>query len=465
MIENKNLQDKRHVLGQFFTPDVMVDELLEGASFSGLVIEPSFGGGAFIDGLKRNGVENIIGIEVDEEWYNLYEGVDKRLMNFYDFSDKLTGRVDFVGNVPFRTPAYSLETHNKYVKALAHKYGVTGIREEAVFFIIKTIDLLLENKCTGGVHYIIPEQLIKNNSKFYVRFKNFLKRHMTIKKIVSIDGRRFENVSQGLIFISMEVGGSDEYEVEVDGEQIGIDEVLNLNSDDIPFTDIFKKTYLGSVPAESFLVSSKGESIDKFKNRLKKIMFNPHSIDSLVNDLYAENGLAFLKILNTGDENSILSKIEQISSYIDEVKSNVDLSIFDDDDNYCVIQHRHEQRFYFRHRSIKKCSFVYELNPNPCKSFFFTSNPSDSSTDYFGYCEFDVTRNSSPGCCRTVPLDLDNIKDEFIVYWNSVTTRPISDVFEYIIHVSKSQWYRDKKKKCKRMYFCIPAQFMNDFNL
>ena len=43
MIENKNLQDKRHVLGQFFTPDVMVDELLEGASFSGLVIEPSFG--------------------------------------------------------------------------------------------------------------------------------------------------------------------------------------------------------------------------------------------------------------------------------------------------------------------------------------------------------------------------------------------------------------------------------------
>ena len=58
MIENKNLQDKRHVLGQFFTPDVMVDELLEGASFSGLVIEPSFGGGAFIDGLKRNGVEN-----------------------------------------------------------------------------------------------------------------------------------------------------------------------------------------------------------------------------------------------------------------------------------------------------------------------------------------------------------------------------------------------------------------------
>jgi hypothetical protein len=277
-----------------------------------------------------------------------------------------------------------LETHNKYVKALAHKYGVTGIREEAVFFIIKTIDLLLENKCTGGVHYIIPEQLIKNNSKFYVRFKNFLKRHMTIKKIVSIDGRRFENVSQGLIFISMEVGGSDEYEVEVDGEQIGIDEVLNLNSDDIPFTDIFKKTYLGSVPAESFLVSSKGESVDKFKNRLKKIMFNPHSIDSLVNDLYAENGLAFLKILNTGDENSILSKIEQISSYIDEVKSNVDLSIFDDDDNYCVIQHRHEQRFYFRHRSIKKCSFVYELNPNPCKSFFFTSNPSDSSTDYFG---------------------------------------------------------------------------------
>lgn len=463
MIENKNLQDKRHVLGQFFTPDVMVDELLAGMTFSGLVIEPSFGGGAFIDGLRKIGVDDILGIEIDQEWYDLYDWKNKKHINFYDFADKLNGRVDFVGNVPFRTPAYSLETHNKYVKALAHKYGVTGIREEAVFFIIKTIDLLLESGCSGGVHYIIPEQLIKNNSKFYVRFKNFLKKHMTIKKIVSIDGKRFENVSQGLIFISMEVGGSDCYNVDVDGVSVPIDEVFNLNSDDIPFTKIFKKTHLGSVPAESFLVSSKGESISAFKQRIRKIMFNPHSIDSLANDLYAENGLAFLKILNGSDESSILAKIEQISAYIDEVKSKVDLSIFSDDQNYCIIQHRNEQRFYFRHKSIKKCSFVYELNPNPCKSFFFTSNPSDSSTDYFGFCEFDVTRNSSPGCCRTVPMDLDNIQDEFVEYWKSVTDRPICDLFDYIIHVSKSQWYRDKKKQCKRMYFCIPANFMSDF--
>lgn len=463
MIENKNLQDKRHVLGQFFTPEVMVDELLDGMVFTGRVIEPSFGGGAFIDGLKRISVEDIFGIEIDEEWYNLYDGVDKRLMNFYDFNEVLSGRVDFVGNVPFRTPAYSLETHNKYVKALAHKYGVTGIREEAVFFLIKTIDLLLESGCSGGIHYIIPEQLIRNNSKFYVKFKNFLKRHMTIRKIVSIDGKRFENVAQGLIFISMEVGGSEDYEVEVDGVMIGIDDVLNLNSDDIPFTDIFNKTYLGSVPAESFLVSSRGEGIVEFRERIRKIMFNPHSIDSLVVDLYAGNGLAFLKVLNGGDEDSIFAKIGQISAYIDEVKAKVDLSIFNDDDNYCVIQHRHEQRFYFRHRGIKKCSFVYELNPNPCKSFFFTSNPSDSSTDYFGYCEFDVTRNSSPGCCRTVPMDLGNIKREFIEYWESVTDRPIGDVYEYIVHVSKSKWYKDKKKASKRMYFCIPKQFMSDF--
>jgi hypothetical protein len=242
-------------------------------------------------------------------------------------------------------------------------------------------------------------------------------------------------------------------------------------SPDIPFQQIFKKTYLGSVPAESFLISSPGESQKEFKDRLVRIFSNPVTASSLATDLTHDKKF-HLKILSSKDPIKVQSKLEQIADYINEVKKVVkDLSIFADDKNYKPIQQRKVTRFYFRNVALRKCSFVYELNPNPQPSFYFTSNPSSGSTDYFGYCEYDITRNSSPGCCRTVPLKdiAANLTDEFKVYWNDATENedgislPYEFVFSYIKYVSAQPWYKQQKQIRKRFYFCLPKQFMKEW--
>jgi len=482
MLEEKNIQSKKYQLGQFFTPTNLVRDILTELDIDAdIIVEPSFGGCGFVEPMIDVYPDSkIVGIELDQEWYN--KGVERfpklNLIhkNFYDIDSELvftdTKKVSFIGNVPFRTPAYSLTTHRTIVKNLAHKYEVTGIREEAVFFILKTADIMLTNNYTGGIHYVIPKSLITNDSKFYLQFKTFLKKHFTIVSVFDVDPAKFENVAQGLIVLSMKTGGNNtNYNTLHNGVEQPVDDVLQLTSPDIPFQTIFKKTYLGSVPAESFLLSVDGETQEQFKNRLIKIFSNPVTATSLAKDLMHDEKF-HLKILSSKDSTKVQSKLEQISVYINEVKKVVkDLSIFKNNDNYKPIQQRKGTRFYFRNTELKKCSFVYEINPNPQPSFYFTSNPSSGSTDYFGYCVYDITRTSSPGCCRTVPLvDVeDNLTDSFKLYWDTATvdengqSLPYKFVFSYIKYVSMQPWYKQQKQIRKRLYFCIPKTFMKEW--
>ena len=482
MLEEKNIQSKKYQLGQFFTPTTLVRDILSQLTIdSDIIVEPSFGGCGFIEPLVDTYPKSkIVGIELDQEWYDKgverFPTLDLIHKNFYDIDDELvftdTKKVSFVGNVPFRSPAYSLTTHKKYVKALAHKYEVTGIREEAVFFIIKTADIMITNQYEGGIHYVIPKSLITNDSKFYTQFKKFLKKYFKIISVFDVDPSKFDNVAQGLIVLSMYCGGDGtNYSIKHNGVDEPVDSVIQLTSPDIPFQSIFKKTYLGSVPAESFLLSVAGETKDEFKARLVRIFSTNTTVTSLRTDLTHEKNF-HLKILSSKDTAKVDSKLSQIVDYINDVKQVVkDLSIFADDTNYKVIQQRKKTRYYFRNTTLRKCNFVYELNPNPGPSFYFTSNPSDGSTDYFGYCLYDITRNSSPGCCRTVRLKEieQNLTDDFKTYWNAATANeqgiplPYEGVFSYIKYVSNQPWYKEQKKLRKRFYFCVPKQFMNSW--
>ena len=481
MLEEKNIQSKKYQLGQFFTPTDLAKEILDNIKIdSDIIIEPSFGGCGFIEPMvEKYKNKRIIGIELDKQWVDAgverFPTLELHHSNFYDINQELmfdTKKVSFVGNVPFRSPAYSLTTHRKYVKKLAHWYGVTGIREEAVFFIMKTADIMITNHYQGGIHYVIPKSLITNDSKFYLQFKKFLKKYFTIVSVFDVSPAKFENVAQGLIVLSIQTGGNEtNYMTQHNGVEEPVDNVLQLNSLDIPFQKIFKKTYLGSVPAESFLLSVPEESQTEFKNRLVRIFNNPVSVATLRVDLTHNNNY-HLKILSSKNSAKVDAKLQQIVDYVISVKSKVkDLSIFANDDNYKPIQQRKEIRFYFRNDALKKCDFVYELNPNPQPSFYFTSNPSDGSTDYFGYCSYDITRTSSPGCCRTVPLKdiADNLTDDFKTYWDAATLNdqgqslPYELVFSYIKYISMQPWYREQKKIRKRMYFCIPKQFRKEW--
>lgn len=477
MLEEKNIQSKKYQLGQFFTPVDLVSQLLGGITITAdVIVEPSFGGCGFIEPLvAKYPTKKIVGVELDKEWHDKgkqrFPNLQLTHANFYDIGPELvfdnTKKVSFVGNVPFRSPAYSLTTHKKYVKQLAHKYGVTGIREEAVFFIIKTADIIIQNKYQSEVHYIIPKSLITNDSKFYKQFKLFLKKYFKIESVLDVDPAKFENVAQGLIMLSMTSGGDlSNYTTRHNGNTELVDDVIQLTSPDIPFQEIFKRTYLGSVPAESFLLSSSGETKDEFCKRISHIFNTPTSVASLKTDL-AFNGTYHLKVLNSKDASKVEAKLEQINTYISTIKNKVsDLSIFADLTNYVEIQHRKEVRYYFRNVSIKNCGFVYELNPNPQASFYFTSNPSAGSTDYFGYCNYDINRNSSPGCCRTIPVTNaeNNLTDSFKAYWIKETKGlPFELVFSYVKYVANSPWYKKQKKIRRRFYFCIPKLFMTSW--
>ncbi len=483
MIERKNIQSNKHILGQFFTPTFICKKIVSSLDFrDSLIIEPSFGTGNFLKTLSHL-KNNKIGIELDKDLFNKYTDNSVKLlnMNFYDFDIKTDKKLIFIGNPPYRTPAYSLSTHKEYIQQLTKKYNIPGIREEAVFFILHTIDIILKNGGNGEIHYIIPESILKNNSKFFNRFKQFLKEKCSFLNIMSIKGTDFDDVSQDLVCLSLRIKhnyketdytlfnhaeSNEKNYVIVDNIQKNLDEYLCLSDANcIPFQKIFKRTFLGSVPCESLLMSVAGEPLEHFQSRLCKIISNKNiSIKQLYN-LLQYNGKRHLKVFdNPYDSEITQNKLQIILSYVKNIQEKEDiLHEFLNKNNYKPIMGREVSHYYFRCERIKKHkNFVYELNPNPCRSFYFTGNPSHSSTDYFGFCEYDCNRNVSPGANRTVPVDNieTNLTDFFKNWWQTNTNEPFSNLFDYIIHVSKTDWYSNMKKTNKRFYFAIPREFI-----
>ena len=473
MIELKNVQDKRFVLGQYFTHPKICEKIVSRVNFDdAVVVEPSFGSGNFVKALARRNVE-VVGIELDEELYDPSLCSDNKNVvlsnrNFYDFTLDTEKKIIFVGNPPYRTPAYSLSTHKDFISNITKKYNVLGIREEAVFFILHSIDIIRSSRRKEGeIHYILPQALLKNNSKFFQRFKEFLKEECEFENVMSIKGKEFENVAQDLICLSLRVGPhKKQSKIQVDGTHVELDDYLCLEEKDvIPFQKIFKQTYLGSVPCESVLMSISGESRQHFRDRLCRIISDADLDKGKLYELLQFQGRFHLKIFEKPySDPSVQEKLSIILSYISNMKEKDGiLEEFENLDNYKEINGRTDVRYYFRCARLKeRKNFVYELNPNPCRSFYFTGNPSSSSTDYFGYCDYDINRNVSPGANRTVPVEgiEDNLTDLFKKWWRHHTKEPFSAVFDYIQYVASTTWYKQRKTTHKRFYFSIPVAFV-----
>jgi hypothetical protein len=464
----KNTNNKQDLLGQYFTPNDTIKRHMSKINLSDfdIIVEPSFGSGNFLNYLKETYKKTeIIGLEIDDEIYKEFKGIKTYNKNFYDFNyDFNNKKVVFVGNPPYRTPAYSLNTHNNYVKKLLSKYNIVGIKEEAIIFFVHTFDILQETSNNFEIHYILPKAIFQGNSKSYKSFLTFLEHNLNLTNVINIEND-FEGVDQDLVLVSYKSGKQNK-DIILDGLKKDLFSFYGQTEDYFDYRDIFKKTYLGSVPAESIFISIKGESKDDFKDRLKKVFSMDLSIANLKKYLNYK-GKYHLKVFSGSNEEGKSKKWETIYSYIDEInkKGLLTISDLDNDDNYKPFKHRKEDRTYFRLENLKKVSFIYILNPNPGKSLYFTSNPSKTSTDYFGFCDYDINRNSSPGSMRTVPLESleDNITDSFKDYWKTQTSRPLTDLPDYIIHISNSKWYKDLKNKYHRIYFGVPKVFDNKF--
>jgi len=207
MIENKSINNHNYFLGQYMTPVDLANELLSELEISDNIVyvEPSFGTGNFIQALLNRGVDinKVVGCELDSTLFEFASELsfEKYLINFYDWKFKTNKKIIFVGNPPFRTPAYSLRSHPDFVKKLCKKYDVKGIREESVFFLLRCLEIIEENGNGGEIRFIMPETLFTNNSKFFVRFQNLIHEKFDIEYVKEIPNGLFESASLKMIFI------------------------------------------------------------------------------------------------------------------------------------------------------------------------------------------------------------------------------------------------------------------------
>ena len=56
-----------------------------------------------------------------------------------------------------------------------------------------------------------------------------------------------------------------------------------------------------------------------------------------------------------------------------------------------------------------------------------------------------------------MPIDniSKNIKPEFFEHWKKSTDISIDYIFDYMMFISNSEWYKIKKSSLKRFYFCL----------
>ena len=447
----KDRKSEKNQLGQFMTPDDISQNIVDKSNYRGVIIEPSFGLGSFLSKIEKKYVDNnIIGIEYDKNLFNQYTGNSKVFnKSFYKFTSKdLPKNVDYItfsGNPPFRTPAFSLKSDDReHIKYLVKKYKLTGVKEEAVFFIAHMIDIINELDIQGELELILPKTIFENPSAAFNNFRKFLEKYCPLTNLVDIMDE-YPDVAQSLVIATFRVNQTVKNHVTHN----------YVIKDSIIMSDIFKNTYLGTIPCEGLFLSCDKETKKSFKKRMCDIFIKNSKIKKSL--LY--NGKYHLRALN--NPKTFTEKLKSLQNIVDIIKSTVDVSIFEDEDNYKTMAHRNSVRYYFRHKSLTNLNFIYIINSNPCPSFYYPGNPTKSSTDYFGYCDYDCNRNSSPGANRTIPLyNVEkNVTDKFLKYWKANTTAPISDIFDYILHVSKSDWYKNYKQKYQRFYFGLPLKF------
>ena len=184
-------------LGQVFTSKVIAEYMVSLFSLDrgSKILDPCFGGGAFIEALLSAGYSNVVGCEIDPEWYSLGQ---KRFGNI----EMVCG--DFLQYAPqcsfdgiIMNPPYIRQEKIDELKTL----GITKkkLSDNPIFrilprtanlymyFVLKGIDLLREN---GEMVIIFPSSWIdaKNGSDF----KNFLFTNCDITNQIHISGEVFD---------------------------------------------------------------------------------------------------------------------------------------------------------------------------------------------------------------------------------------------------------------------------------
>lgn len=147
---------KQKSIAFFGTPSEIVDIMIEQANLKTPILETGFGQGSFLEGLKKENIKEVFGIEYSEVFF-------KEAKNKYpDFNlihgDYLKYNKEFntiIGNPPY----ISIRHLNNEMKDLTRSMIGKGDINLYYAFIIHSIELLKEG---GEISYILPYDFFFN---------------------------------------------------------------------------------------------------------------------------------------------------------------------------------------------------------------------------------------------------------------------------------------------------------------
>lgn len=175
-LKNFNMENKKEILGQYFTKNEIVAKLLDllfdykkyPKNIS--IMEPSFGTGNFITELNKKGYKNITGYEIDSEF-------TKSPTDFFDVPIK--NKFDLiVGNPPFTKynlkESYYYASMYKDSKVKTESYlSVSEIKSDKQrienIFILKSLKQLKNTDSSIG--FVLPISFFIKNKNTFVKNK------------------------------------------------------------------------------------------------------------------------------------------------------------------------------------------------------------------------------------------------------------------------------------------------------
>jgi adenine-specific DNA-methyltransferase len=162
-------------LGQVFTPDFIVADMIKLIKNQGTILEPSAGDGAFALKLDK---KRVTAIEYDEKFAKQNDFLN---IDFFKFS--ITNKFDtIIGNPPYvRYQDIDADT-----KKLISDYSIFDKRSNlSLFFIYKSIQHLKEN---GELIFITPRDFLKATSA--IKLNEFIFKNGTITDIVELGDKK-----------------------------------------------------------------------------------------------------------------------------------------------------------------------------------------------------------------------------------------------------------------------------------
>lgn len=207
-IEGKSV-DERKDMGQYFTPQPIIDDFLSNLPDDVLqsedldILDPSSGTGEFLRYAdKEFSNPRLEGWELDEELVEVSEEIleDRALIrnvnSLHYESDKKYDLI--IGNPPYYEIKLNEKIRDRYERVI---YGRTNIYN---LFIYKSLELLRDG---GHLAFVNPPSM--NNGAYFKELRDYIIENCSIEYMsVHEDSEIFEDASQSIMYIVIKKGGN-----------------------------------------------------------------------------------------------------------------------------------------------------------------------------------------------------------------------------------------------------------------